>query len=514
VLISNPLRSHTPVAYSPKTDSNKLKTIALDSFQSSSHQQLTMVDRTKLSRLAVPPKVSSEFDGFGPMDGRQVLQELRRSGIYRSVPVASLLELLKDSMDARESASQPTPVAQPSCQEPQWILAGGQIRGANDESRVATDEECREVLEARGGAKYKEDQFPGIDTTGAQEGAPSYRVDGNIHASGQPTVKALEEIFERATANGEKPVWVNLREEPVIYIDGKPHNVRLEDFENMSGSEMAERYPWVEELMEQKGVSNYSDLSVDDKRAVVERLETEEKQRILDEIDAPPEGYVLLHTEEEGDDEPQGRWVRVSPDKVKTTQEVVTDLQATHPNLEYHRLPVTDEHSPSAEVYDRLAQIGRDENSAILVNCHAGRGRTSTALAILKTVQNNEPDSDIGRLVRTLGEVHPILALGSLVAEILDSKLSMDELADRLQITDPETKEMLTHLRAQIEEARADGKDEKVKQFEQRYARLLLFGVYLRTGTEESFESWMESRGWLEDTIEALPVEGAMKKAA
>jgi len=62
----------------------------------------------------------------------------------------------------------------------------------------------------------------------------------NIYASGQPTESAIDEVVHRvkgAHPNASKVVWVTLREEPIVYINGAPYCLRRERFSlrNMKG---------------------------------------------------------------------------------------------------------------------------------------------------------------------------------------------------------------------------------------------------------------------------------------
>lgn len=55
----------------------------------------------------------------------------------------------------------------------------------------------------------------------------------NIYALGQPTIEAIDEILVRLKEghpNAEKMVWVVLREEPIVYINGAPYCLRRERF--------------------------------------------------------------------------------------------------------------------------------------------------------------------------------------------------------------------------------------------------------------------------------------------
>lgn len=65
--------------------------------------------------------------------------------------------------------------------------------------------------------------------------------DTNIYALGQPTIEAIDEVVRRvhkAHPNASKVVWITLREEPIVYINGAPYCLRRENYSlrNMKGT--------------------------------------------------------------------------------------------------------------------------------------------------------------------------------------------------------------------------------------------------------------------------------------
>jgi hypothetical protein len=65
--------------------------------------------------------------------------------------------------------------------------------------------------------------------------------DSNIYALGQPTVEAIDEVVrrvKRAHPNADRIVWITLREEPIVYVNGAPYCLRRERFSlrNMKGT--------------------------------------------------------------------------------------------------------------------------------------------------------------------------------------------------------------------------------------------------------------------------------------
>jgi hypothetical protein len=67
--------------------------------------------------------------------------------------------------------------------------------------------------------------------------------DTKIYALGQPTLEAIDEVLDRlkkAHPSAERIVWITLREEPIVYVNGEPYCLRREGFSlrNMKGVQM------------------------------------------------------------------------------------------------------------------------------------------------------------------------------------------------------------------------------------------------------------------------------------
>lgn len=73
-------------------------------------------------------------------------------------------------------------------------------------------------------------------------GAINFRniTDTQIYALGQPTADAVDEVVGRiksAHPTAKKMLWIALREEPIVYVNGAPYCLRRERFSlrNMKG---------------------------------------------------------------------------------------------------------------------------------------------------------------------------------------------------------------------------------------------------------------------------------------
>ncbi|WFD29764.1 hypothetical protein MSPP1_000776 [Malassezia sp. CBS 17886] len=188
--------------------------------------------------------------------------------------------------------------------------------------------------------------------------------------SGMPTVDGLRRGLARMGAAADGPtavVWTNLREEPVLYVNGRPHVLRLAD------------QPLTN--VEATGVTT----------DVVERMERTLKRDLLDEAHSRA-GRVLLHDEaavDGGGFEIIPLWETVRDDDVLTPREVYERVRREGFRVEYTRVAITDEQAPVPTVFSQIEErvLHAVAVRAVTVfNCQMGRGRTTSGMIIAALV--------------------------------------------------------------------------------------------------------------------------------
>ncbi|KAL4440251.1 hypothetical protein ABPG75_003252 [Micractinium tetrahymenae] len=211
----------------------------------------------------------------------------------------------------------------------------------------------------------KSDHFPGCQNmklTPLIEGAPNFRQVAGLPVYGVaiPTVSGLRRVLNQLGAGqGQRRVlWHNQREEPVIYINGKPFVVRE-----------AER-PF----------SNLEYTGIDRQR--VEGMEARLKADVLAE--AAQYGNQVLVAHEDDQFQVVEEWEPVTEADVQTPLEVYQELVADGYDVDYLRVPVTDEKAPKPSDFQLLIQRCWDPppGAALVFNCQMGRGRTTTGMVI------------------------------------------------------------------------------------------------------------------------------------
>jgi hypothetical protein len=198
-------------------------------------------------------------------------------------------------------------------------------------------------------------------------GAANFRriPDTHIYGVAQPTIDGLRSVIRRLfndqSSRNDKILWINLREEPIIYINGIPYVLR-------------DRYFTLRNIRAYHGITG----------SRLEQLEERLKEDVIKEID-DSNGRILLHGEDQ-DGNVITAWEDVNVEDVMTVKEVMEtvtyemDLQQNDPEqqkrhggytLDYRRVPVTAEKTPDYVDFDEMRLlIGnqcRSNTSAIVL---------------------------------------------------------------------------------------------------------------------------------------------------
>jgi len=421
--------------------------------------------------------------------GAVALVGLSGIGIFQGATATATAPVQPEQEVVSQRTSEQTPEVLTQMEvTPQMLVAGrqGQLLGS--------------------GKILKFDQFPGLHRDHLKEsipGAPNFRqVEGtNVYGVGQPTIEGVRNVLERAGAKEKTVVWTNMREEPVVYINGRSFSLREEahPFENSADF---------------KGASADS----------VQRTEEQLRSEILAEAKANG-GRVLLHNEtQEG---VVSEWVEVSPETVKTTNQVYRELRSEGYKVDFARVPVTDEKTPESGDLQAIVKrvAGAEEGAALIFNCHAGRGRTTTAMVAAQLLQKaqgageqqafhrvdsvREDIKEQGNYER--GNYRLILSLVKKLDNGLASKAETDEVLDRTEdlqnlrsdINTYREKSLKANDPSSAQRAEARGLD-----YLHRYHTLITFNQYVKDqapqGFEQTFEQWLEARPEITDLLQSF----------
>eukprot|EP01018_Ginkgo_biloba_P008621 Gb_04877 [translate_table: standard] len=212
----------------------------------------------------------------------------------------------------------------------------------------------------------KSDHCPGCQNLSLPErveGAPNFReVPGfPVYGVANPTVDGIRAVIQKiGGVKGGRPIlWHNMREEPVIYINGKPFVLR----------EVERPY---KNMLEYTGID----------RERVERMEARLKEDILREAEHYGGAIMVIHEADDG--QIYDAWEAVNSKVVQTPLEVFKGLELEGFPIEYARVPITDGKAPKSSDFGALAMkiASASKNTAFVFNCQMGRGRTTTGTVI------------------------------------------------------------------------------------------------------------------------------------
>lgn len=191
-----------------------------------------------------------------------------------------------------------------------------------------------------------------------------------------PSKDAIKAVLDtmHAGPNGKRKVlWTCLREEPVLYVNRQPYVLRLyqDPLKNLESTGITtDRVESIEERMKLEAINEWKEY----------------------------DGRLLLHDEkpnEKGEFDLVGLWETISLQDIETPKEVFQSIIDEGYQVDYLRIPITDEQAPIPDVFDQLISRTKDANKGVdvLYNCQMGRGRTTTGMVtacLMAMVMNNE----------------------------------------------------------------------------------------------------------------------------
>lgn len=386
-----------------------------------------------------------------------------------------------------------------------------------------------QVISSRGGSVLgkktilKSDHFPGCQNkrlTPHIDGAPNYRQAGSlrVHGVAMPTMEGIVNVLNHIGAQKKgkqtRVLWHSLREEPVIYINGRPFVLR--DAERPFSN------------LEYTGIN----------RERVEQMEFRLKEDILQE--ASRYGNKILVTDELPNGQMVDQWESVMSDTVKTPLEVYEELQHQGYLVDYERVPITDEKAPKEGDFDnlvrRISQV--DMETEIVFNCQMGRRRTTTGMVISTLVYLNRigasgipRTSSIGKVFYAgndvddyspsseeailRGEYAVIRSLVRVLEGGVEGKKQVDKVIDKCDSMQNLREAIATYRNStlrQPDEMKREASLSFFVEYLERYYFLICFAVYVHsvssahqaTSSGVSFSDWMRARPELYSILRRL----------
>lgn len=330
----------------------------------------------------------------------------------------------------------------------------------------------------------------------AQEKAPNYRkMPGKpVHGVGQPTREGFKDVLDHLGSKDKPVVWANMRAEAVIYIEGKPHNLReLGSMENLDLKKGAS----AEEL-------EAAETRLRDQLLAKGSLTVTEEVPVLDAQGNPIKGQFTSRQRE----------VKLTPENCQTTQDVVQDLKTQGYQVDYRRIPITDEKSPGPEGVEAMREFYNEmsakypADTQFVFNCHQGKGRTTTAMVTAGITKDGRGprqlelpfDESRERAERNIQDNAHLQNLRTTVDEYKKKSQDAGGRASDLekQAEAENDSRRKAELQEQTRKARADEAkyQENAREFTKRYALMQKYSEYVTEyGSQArtpSFEEWMK----------------------
>ncbi|XP_023325851.1 paladin isoform X4 [Eurytemora carolleeae] len=229
--------------------------------------------------------------------------------------------------------------------------------------------------------KAMTDAFEGIDrlAEGAPrtEGAPNFRrLPGfPLFGTGQTTIQGFETCLEPVLKKygDEKHIfWVNLRQEPVVYVNNKPFTAR-----------------------DPKNINFHLEINNPEECAAIEQEFAEEIKKRGDEF---------KFFKDQFGEHPEERATNVeSTEKlecVTTVNEIYAAIKEKVPKLEPLRIPMNQEQAPAEANFDQIVAMLKDTTAScpVIFNCQAGISRTTTAIVIAALVKELQLARELERM--------------------------------------------------------------------------------------------------------------------
>jgi len=364
----------------------------------------------------------------------------------------------------------------------------------------------------------------------AYEGAPNFRqVPGYlVFGVGQPTQDGFQTVLEYILSDtGAKDVlWTNMRQEPVVYLNGQSFTPRLPDRMN--------------ENMEFPGVNGDDIEWLQDQfvKSIKAKVEEGRNDRYTpDEEKGLVRYYRDTYAEHPEDRKNIEYSVHLDHDEdLITLSGVYAVMQQRGFTLNYARMPIVDEKAPTEADFDAMLSQMRNtgENTACVFNCQMGKGRTTTGMIVACLVRDTVFGQNAGKRYtprqadkselpdeeefleeeHRLGNYSIFERLYQYLPEAKDAKAHLDDVVDLCG--EPSTGGTgLQNLRECIQWTEMKFNFEpKIKKpfwkqmsrnFIERYCYLVLFTAYLHERAPRDFDItfslWMDIRAEMREIV-------------
>merc|ERR1712038_802288 len=231
-------------------------------------------------------------------------------------------------------------------------------------------------------AKPMTDHFEGIDKLVKEaphtDGAPNFRrMPGfPVFGTGQPTLAGFDKVMEPIIKKyGDEKIiyWANLRQEPVVYANGKPFTARDP-----------------EKLNYHLEVPNPDDVSkMEDEFAEAIKGQGDDFKFYQDQYGEHPDDRAIKNEE-----------ITEKLADVQTLTTIFGGLKAKVDKINAIRIPINQETAPAEECFDQIVALLKNcsASTPIVFNCQAGISRTTTGMVVASLVKEFQLASELNHM--------------------------------------------------------------------------------------------------------------------
>lgn len=343
-------------------------------------------------------------------------------------------------------------------------------------------------------------------------GAPNFRrlAGFPIYVTGQPGKDDVGKCVEVALKKYDEQkavVWISLRQEPCVYVNGKPYSVRNP-----------------EELARHIVMEEASDISSLEQKAVKE-IKKEDKFM-----------WVQYHEEQNNQDQigdksketaPDYKLEQGRPDSLSTLGEVLEGEKKKQGKLETIRIPLALYAAPSAHSIEALVKLLKGQGSAVpvILSSQGGQGRAATGAVLAALVKEAQLEAEFAKMrgivpdeiiddlrskklhpeapprgkdanALMLGEFPVVMDLVAKVEGGKEAKQQVDRIIDIVGVEN--IRENVIMDKMQFDVAGDEWRDilkERIMAQIEKYFMVIVFALYCKEagpdGFSQSFSSWL-----------------------
>merc|ERR1712062_288135 len=197
-----------------------------------------------------------------------------------------------------------------------------------------------------------------------------------VFGTGQPTLGGFDKVLEPILKKfGDEKIiyWANLRQEPVVYVNGKPFTARDP-----------------EKLNDHLEVGNAADVSkMEDDFAAEITKRGEDFKSYQDQYGEHPDDRVVKNDE-----------ISEKLAEVKTLTQIFGGLKEKVDKINAIRIPVNQETAPAEDCFDQILAALKNTTAStpIVFNCQAGISRTTTGMVIASLIKEFQLASELNHM--------------------------------------------------------------------------------------------------------------------